>query len=291
MNIRLKLFSLAILVLVSCKNERGKAEKQAKSGEERQNKQTINTDFLKKVPYWLEENNVPAVGIGLIENGEIKSIEVIGELEQGVAAPENTIFNVASVTKTIGTILTLKLVESGDWSLDEPLYKYWIDPDVVDDPRHKILTTRHILTHQTGFSNWRDDSSEGKLKFNNDPGTEFGYSGEGFQYLRTALEKKFKKPIESLTDSLIFKPLGMKDTRHKWEDSLDESRFARWHDGDGKPYQESNKTYWVSLDDDLLTTVEDYCKLGIHTINGAGLSDSLYQDMITPQSYIKNHSM
>lgn len=287
---KLLLTIFTFLLFISCKNTTKEKNLVQNDGVKTIIQPTINTDFISKVHYWLEDDNVPAVGIGLIENGEIKSIEVIGELENGVTAPKNTIFNVASVTKTIGTILTLKLVENGDWSLDDPIYDYWIDPDIANDPRHKLLTTRHILTHQTGFPNWRDDSSDGKLKFNKDPGTEFGYSGEGFQYLKKALEKKFNVPIESLTDSLIFKPLGMKDTKHKWDDSVDESRFAKWHDGDGKPYQESNKTYWVSLDDDLLTTIEDYCKFGIHVLNGAGLSKSLYEDMITTQSYEKAHS-
>jgi CubicO group peptidase (beta-lactamase class C family) len=52
-------------------------------------------------------------------------------------------------------MLTLQLVSIGQWQLDEPIYKYWTDPDVINDPRHLKLTTRHILTHQTGFDNWR----------------------------------------------------------------------------------------------------------------------------------------
>lgn len=253
------------------------------------NKKLIWTS-LKKFLFGLKENDVPAVGIGVIEDGKIKRIAVIGELEKGKPAPENTIFNVASVTKTIGIILTLKLVQNGDWNLDEPLYKYWIDPDIAIDPRCRKLTTHHILTHQTGFPNWRDDSPNGKLSFINDPGTAFGYSGEGYQYLKTAIEKKFDRPIEVLADSLIFKALGMKDTKLKWDMDVEESRFAKWHDGEGKLYKESNKTYLVSLDDDLLTTIEDYCKFGIYVMNEAGLNPSLYKDMITPQSNIKSHS-
>lgn len=277
------------VILFSCKGESTKENTGAVLSTNDSTYQKVNTDFLEKVPYWLKENKVPAVGIGLIENASIKKIEVYGELEEGRPAPYNTIFNVASVTKTIGAALVLKLVEKGKWDLDAPLYKYWVDPDIADDPRHKELTTRHILTHQTGFHNWREDSPTGKLVFNNDPGTEFGYSGEGFQYLRSAIEKKFNIPIEILTDSLIFTPLGMHDTRHEWDKHVEESRFAKWHDGEGNLYDISNKTY-VSLDDDLLTTVEDYCKFAIHIMNGAGLSPALYQEMVRPKSNIKHHS-
>ena len=115
----------------------------------------VNHSFEDKVHRWLTDNNVPAVGIGLIENGKIKYMKVIGELKKDVPAPDNAIFNIASMTKPVVAMLTLKLVEAGQWNLDERLEKYWIDPDVANDPMHKKLTTRHVLSHQTGFPNWR----------------------------------------------------------------------------------------------------------------------------------------
>jgi CubicO group peptidase (beta-lactamase class C family) len=184
-------------------------------------------------------------------------------------------------------MLTLKLVQSGQWSLDEPLCKYWVDPDVLNDPRHKRLTTRHVLSHQTGFVNWRIDHPSKKLTFDFEPGTKFQYSGEGFEYLRKALESKFHKPLEELLDSILFKPLGMKDTQY-WSEKLDMTRFARWHDAEGHEYKTSYKTA-VSAADDLLTTIEDYCKFGIDVMNGAGLSSHLFNDMISPQVEVKKH--
>src|SRR5687768_409468 len=77
------------------------------------------------------------------------------QISKGNPAPFNTIFNVASLTKPVTAMLTLKLVSMGNWHLDEPLAKYWTDPDVVNDAWSKKLTTRHILSHQTGFVNWR----------------------------------------------------------------------------------------------------------------------------------------
>jgi len=97
----------------------------------------INPGFEDKVPVWLAENNIPAVGTGIIEDGEIVYARVFGELQKGVPAPDNTIFNVASMTKPVVAMLTLKLIEAGQWDLDEPLFHYWIDPDVIDDLRHE----------------------------------------------------------------------------------------------------------------------------------------------------------
>jgi CubicO group peptidase (beta-lactamase class C family) len=77
----------------------------------------------------------------------------------------------------------------------------------------------------------------------------------------------------------------MTDT-HYWSEKLDTSRFARWHDGQGNQYNTSIQTP-VNAADDLITTVADYCRLGLNVMNGAGLSDSLYADMVSPQVSIK----
>jgi CubicO group peptidase (beta-lactamase class C family) len=182
----------------------------------------------------------------------------------------------------------MKLVSNGDWDLDKPVYHYWIDPDVKKDKRHKLLTSRHILSHQTGFSNWRfTDEKSQKLAFHFEPGTKYQYSGEGFEYLKKALENKFKVSLQNLADSLIFKPLKMNDTRFYWDDKMDDSRFAKWHSPEGELYENYKKT-GVSAADDLLTTVEDYTKFINYVINGAGISEKLYKEMVSEQVRINN---
>jgi CubicO group peptidase (beta-lactamase class C family) len=135
--------------------------------------------LLHAIPEWMAEYHVPCVGVGLIEDGKIKWVKVFGNLQQGHPASNNTLFNIASQTKPVVALLTLKLVQSGEWNLDEPLAHYWIDPDIAHDPYLMKLTTRLVLSHQTGFPNWRSDNAPGKLRFNFEPGTKFGYSGEG----------------------------------------------------------------------------------------------------------------
>jgi len=238
---------------------------------------------------WLKQKSIPALGIGYIENGKIEQISVFGELQQGVKAPKNTIWNVASLTKPITALIALKLIDAGKLSLDEPLYNYYIDPDIINDPRAKLLTPRIILSHQTGFVNWRyTDEESQKLKFHFEPGTQYQYSGEGFEYLKKALQNKFKVSLQKLADSLIFKPLKMDDTRFFWDERMDESRFAKWHSAKGERY-ETHKNTWVSAADDLLTTVEDYSKFVNYITNGADLSKELQQEMIKNQVRINTN--
>ena len=253
-----------------------------------QKNENVIIDYQVKVQSWLAAYKVPAVGIGIINDGVIRQISVFGDLEKNAPAPYNAIFQVASLTKPVTAMLTLKLVSTGQWHLDEPLYKYWTDPDVINDKRHLMLTTRHVLTHQTGFDNWRWNNPSEKLTFNFDPGARFKYSGEGFEYLKRALENKFNMSLDNLADSILFKPLDMHDTWYTWNKNIDTSRYAVPHETIGKVFEiPKNPVPFAS--DFLKTTIEDYCIFSITFMNGAGLSEDVYKDMIRPQSTISKY--
>ncbi|MFT3903524.1 MAG: serine hydrolase [Niabella sp.] len=237
---------------------------------------------------WLSENNIKTLGLGIIENGKLKQVKVFGEISKGNAAPYNTIFNVASLTKPITAMVALKLVSLGKWNLDEPIYKYYTDPDIANDPRNKKLTTRLILSHQTGFPNWRSETKNKKLQFLFEPGTKYGYSGEGFEYLRKAIEKKFKKPLEKLAEELVLKPLKMNDTDFIWTKNTDESRFAIGYDENGNAY-ETIKNEKANAADDLHTTIEDYGKFLVNILNGGNLSENVYLEMLKKQVKTKEN--
>ncbi len=235
---------------------------------------------------WLKQNNIPALGLGIISDGKLKQIKTFGKLKRDVSAPYNTIWNVASLTKPVTAIVALKLVSQGKWNLDEPLDKYWIDPDIAKDPNHKLLTTRIILSHQTGFPNWRSFNESKKLDFKFKSGTKYQYSGEGFEYLRRALEKKFHKSLDQLASELVFEPLKMTDSQLIWNDKVDLSRYAINYDKDGNAY-EPTKNKSANAADDLLTTVEDYGRFLSSIINGEGLSKKVFEDMISHQVQTK----
>ena len=236
----------------------------------------------------LVENKIPALGIGVISDGKLASVKVFGELRKGEAAPPDAIFNVASLTKPVVALVALKLASAGKLNLDEPLDKYWIDPDLKDDPRHKKLTARLVLSHRTGFANWRWLNASKKLEFGFAPGTKYQYSGEGFEYLRRALENKFRQPLEKLADELLLKPLEMRDTRFFWDATMPEARFAVGADAQGNAYKIYKNTR-ANAADDLLTTVEDYGKFLVAVLDGAGLSKAMFDEMTRRQIKTKEN--
>ena len=138
---------------------------------------TVQNSFEKEMEQLLIQEKVPALGLGIIENGRLKKIQVFGNIYKDIPASYNSIFKVASLTKPITALVALKLISAGKLGLDEPLEKYWKDADLKNDKRTKKLTPRIILSHQTGFPNWRYLTEKKTLSFEFEPGTKFQYSG------------------------------------------------------------------------------------------------------------------
>lgn len=242
------------------------------------------TDNLEQL---MKDNKIPTLGLGVIEDGKLTQIKVYGTLDGKVSASYNSLFNVASLTKPVTAIMVLRLASLGKWNLDEPLYHYWTDPDITKDPRHKKLTSRLVLTHQTGFANWRWQNKDNRLKFDFNPGTRYQYSGEGFEYLRKAIENKFHKSLEELAKEFVFQPLHMNDTQYIWNEK-NAARIVIGYDRNGKPYDiVRNKT--ANAADDLVTTVEDYSNFLVAAMNNDLLSPALFEAMKTRQVEIKKN--
>lgn len=244
--------------------------------------QKVNIPVDSTLKRLMRENKVPALAIGVIENSQVSNTKVLGELRKGMSAPQNAIFQVASLTKPITEMTTLRLVSKGLWDLDEPLFHYWIDPQVADDPRHKRLTTRHVISHQTGFVNWRWLHKSGKLAFDFEPGTQTQYSGEGLEYLKQALVKKFKLPFEEIVGKYLLKPDKMIDTRFYWDKYMDQGRFAVAHDRNGEPLPIKKYTQ-PSAADLLMTTIADYTRFGVNVLHKKELNSHVYREMLTFQ--------
>ncbi len=236
----------------------------------------------------LKDNSVPALGLGIIENGKLTQIKVYGTLDGKTTATYNSLFNVASLTQPITAMTVLSLVSAGKWNLDEPLDKCWIDPDIARDPRHKKLTTRIILSHQTGFPNWRWQKTNRQLSFEFDPGSGYQYSGEGFEYLRKAIENKFHKSLEVLAEEMIFQPLGMTDTSYIWNEKKDGERIVTEYSPNRTPYQTVKNTK-VNAADDLITSLEDYSRFVIAVMNNDLLSQAVFEEMKTRQVETKKN--
>lgn len=225
------------------------------------------------IPAILAEHGVPSVSIAKVERGKVVLVAAYGERSPGVRATPGTLYNVASLTKPVSAEVVLRLAAGGRLSLDEPMYRHWVDPDVAGDPRHRLLTPRLALSHRTGFPNWRFLAADGKLAFAHAPGQGIGYSGEGYEWVSRFAARKTGEHFESLAKRLVFDPAGMKETAYTTRPWF-EGRLAVGTDEQGKPMPAAGRTDYLASDD-IHTTARDYARFMISAMNRQGLTGEI----------------
>lgn len=227
---------------------------------------------------WLKASDVPSLAVAYIEAGKVAWTAVYGEQSPGVPATERTLYNMASLTKPITAEIVLRLASAGKLSLDESMSPFWLDPDIKDDPWSKLLTPRLCLSHQTGFANWRRMTG-GVLKIRWKPGTQTGYSGEGYNYVARFTEKKLATPFDALAQEMVFDPIGMKETSYTSKDWY-AGRLAVPHGPNGERPVDPVTTSWNGADQ-LRTTIGDYAKFVVSVMHDESLSKAIAAERAT----------
>lgn len=231
----------------------------------------------KELEQIMQEEKVPGIQIVHFKNGSSKSYTV-GYKKYGTKdkITNHTVFQSASLSKSVMAYAVLKLYEKGIIDLDTPLYKYWQYPRVSHEPKAKLMTARMALTHTTGLPNWTKPRGA-DLKSAFTPGTDFKYSGEGYLYLQKVIEQITGKSLEKIAQEEVFGPLGMKESHYIYKNDI-EPNYAYGHDElKAKPlrkFDTPNGAY------SLITTAQDY-SIFIQEVlvKGQGINAQTYQMM------------
>ena len=227
---------------------------------------------------WLKESDVPSVAVAWIKDRRVAWTKVYGEQSPGVAATGKTLYNMASLTKPVTAETVLRLASARKLSLDESMSPFWLDPDIKDDPWSKLLTPRLCLSHQTGFANWRRMTG-GVLKIRWEPGTQTGYSGEGYNYVGRFVEKKMAKPFDAFAQQIVFDPIGMKQTSYTAKEWYT-GRLAVPQGPKGEKPIDPVATTWNGADL-LRTTIGDYAKFVVSVMHDEGLTKEIAAERAT----------
>jgi CubicO group peptidase (beta-lactamase class C family) len=242
----------------------------------------------KLIPRLMTEFNVPGLSAAIIRDRKIIWNKAFGVKSNVSKEPVDTetVFEAASVSKTIFAYAVMKLCEKGTLALDEPLTRYLPKPFLEGDPRLDLITARLVLSHRSGFQNWR--TPKAPLKINFTPGTDFLYSGEGYNYLQSVVTQLTGKvnPNEcgSYEDDMkvcatdigeymlknVLVPLGMTSSGYVWNDVLGKNE-AMPHNLKGEPQPKGHPTAidmarYASAGG-LATTAKDFSKfiIGLFT--------------------------
>jgi len=235
----------------------------------------------KRIPELLKESSVPGLSLALIRDGKTYWVHGFGvrDAKTGQAVTEDTIFEAASLSKPVFAYGVLELVDQGKLDLDTPLTRYLPKAYIDGDPRLEKITARIVLSHRTGFPNFRGDGNPLTIHFT--PGERFSYSGEGFVYLAKVLEQVTGKPLNEYMTEAVFQPLGMKSSSYVWRPDFD-ARTATGHDASGQP-NEKQKPNEANAAASLHTTAGDYALFVEALLNGTGLKETTSREMERPQ--------
>ena len=242
--------------------------------------------YEREIPELMRKGEVPGLSIAVVRKGKIVWDNAFGvtNVETKTPVEADSVFEAASLSKPVFGYMVLKLVDQKKIDLDTPLSTYLPGSyDVGDDARLSKITARRVLSHTTGFPNWRPNGSK-TLAIHFPPGDRFSYSGEGFVYLARAVEQVTGEPFERTAERLVFEPLGMDQSSYSWKPDYDEKMVTR-HDMTGSPSGQNRESEGNPAAS-LRTTARDYARFVCAILEGKGLSKQSHEMMLTPQIHV-----
>lgn len=228
-------------------------------------------------------DEIPGASLAIIKDGKLAYYHTYGVRNTFTKQPvdSNTLFEAASITKPVFAFAVQRLAERGIINLDTPLYRYLPYDDIAYDVRYKLITGRHVLTHRTGFPNWRYMNADGKLDIKFTPGTKFGYSGEGFEYLKMVVEKITGKKVEQVLREEVIQPMGLYHTFFSRNDSL-RQMVANGHFNMLPNYDELPETPGMAYS--MHTEAKIFTHFMLYLLEQKGLSAETYNTMLSKQT-------
>jgi CubicO group peptidase (beta-lactamase class C family) len=221
----------------------------------------------------LSDVNVPGVQLIYSKNNKEKEYNVgFDGNGSGRKITSNTIFEAASLSKTVFAYAVLRLYDQGKIDLDTPLLSIIGNYKKFDNsnPNYSKITARMILRHTTGLPNWGNDSTA-TLLFT--PDSCFSYSGEGYLYLQRVIEKLTNKSLNQIMQDEVFTPLHMQNSSYLWMDKYDTiSSF-------GNSPEEINRHNNAISAYSLLTNSKDYSIFLKALLKGEGLKEKTHKMM------------
>jgi CubicO group peptidase (beta-lactamase class C family) len=255
---------------------------------------------------------VPSVSIAVINNGKFEWAKAYGyaDLNDKTIANENTVYQAASVSKSVNAFFIMKLVEDGKLSLNKDIRQYlktWTLPE-NEFSKNKTITLKNLLSHSAGLSTSgfigysKNDTIptineilDGKKPANSEavkpvlsPGTKLKYSGGGITLIRKILDDNISSNYDSLLQKVILIPLKMNNSSFSQPLNSSRKNYATAYDGQMQEVKGKYNIYPEQAPDGLWTTATDLAKFiisiqqSINNNSGSFLKNSTVKEMLAP---------
>ena len=197
----------------------------------------------------MEEDDMVALAVGVVENGQIRFLKGYGETFEGSGQPVDTqtLFRWASVSKGVAADMVAKLAAADKLSLYEPVAKYSASLRLPGGNEHKA-TISDLLSHRLGLFGHAHDArledgqdprllraSLASLNAICPPGTCHAYQNVAYDAASDVVERVTGKPYQQAVREQLFLPLGMNSANMSREALVTSPNWARPHVGGGNP--------------------------------------------------------
>ncbi len=243
--------------------------------------------------------HVPGLSLAVIHEGRVLRARGYGlaDVEQGVPATPDTVYQIGSLTKQFTAVAVMRLVEQNKITLEESISRYLSGlPDAWGG-----VTVRHLLNHTAGIKSFtglpdfltrlapypagRDQilaSVAGEpLEFA--PGMRYAYSNTGYFLLGYVIEEVSGQPYAAFLHQNLFAPLGMDATRVNDPDDIIPCRASGYVWGEDRLWNARPVSLdWVGSAGALVSTVLDLARWDAALGSAGLLSEAGWEQTWTP---------
>ena len=226
---------------------------------------------------FLKNKNITSVSIGVFKAGETYT-QHFGEIEKGKGNPptDETIYEIASVTKTATGYLVAKAVLEKKINLEEDVRVYLKGTYPKLEYNQKPITIKHLLTHTSGLPGFLPkemnnvfgrlnenvpvdyyelEKSYSKEQFLSDlknlaltvePGTKYTYSNVGAELVGYVLETVYEKTIDELLQESFLKKYAMLNTAIELNEAQKQKLVRGYWMSNSSPSPNQLNTLWAT---------------------------------------------
>jgi D-alanyl-D-alanine-carboxypeptidase/D-alanyl-D-alanine-endopeptidase len=232
------------------------------------------------------ESGATGFAVGVVLEGELAYQRYFGVQDVGKPTPIglDTVFRIASMTKSFTALAVLKLRDEGKLALDDPAEKYLPELAALERPTRDSppITVRLLLTNASGLGYddlWgavtfgRDDAGltallESGVVSSTPPGTRYAYSNLGWALLGKLVEQVSKQPYREYVTEHVLMPLGMKATVWDAKDVPPERLATGYRrDGDALVVEPRPASGVFAAGGGLYSSLRDYARYAAYQLD------------------------
>lgn len=265
-------------------------------------KRLQSRDLDKQINQMMDDVGVPGMSLAIIENNQVVFVKGYGNRRGKKRVNKKTMFNGGSLSKSFLVFVAHQLSDEGKLDLDRPMYEYLPNDRLNHDERYKLITPRMVMSHSSGLENWaKSYYHRDTLDMLSDPGEEYIYSGEGYNYLAAVIEKILGQPYETYISERVIKPLKLKTTHLIFKNIYQNFtlrqptpiyKISTWNHSRGHTVLGQERGVYFNTYTNPAAgnhfSAEDYAKLIIATFDGKRLSNKQRLNILEPKIRVRN---